>query len=105
MNRILFFVAAFLAAAGCIGWVSAASAYGLSGVGAKLGFLDPDTRDGTAAIDVHLEFEEPGSRWHLVPGFMYWESDGLSDRYRVARARCEESSGESALTTRRSSTV
>lgn len=80
MRRSSIIAAGLLVAGLCIGHVATASAYGLTGVGMKLGFLDPENRDGTTSVDVNLEFEEAGSHLHLVPGFMYWKSDGLSDK-------------------------
>ena len=60
-------------------WSGAAHAFGLTGVGARLGTLDPEGRDGSLAMGGHLEFEQMDSRVHLEPGFLYWSNDGLSD--------------------------
>jgi hypothetical protein len=55
-----------------------AHAFGLSGVGGKLGLLDPENGDGTPAFGAHLEFEQPGSAWHLMPGVLFWDEGGVS---------------------------
>ena len=60
-------------------WSNAAHAYGLTGVGGRLGTLDPEGRDGSLAAGAHLEFEQAESRVHMEPGFVYWSNDGLSD--------------------------
>lgn len=54
-------------------------AFGLSGAGGKLGIVNPDGGDNTVTFGGHLEFEEPGSRWHLLPSVMYWSEGGVSD--------------------------
>jgi opacity protein-like surface antigen len=56
----------------------AAYAFGLSGVGGKLGLVNPENGDGAATFGAHLEFEEPGTAWHLTPGVMYWNEGGIS---------------------------
>jgi len=70
----LFAAIALLAAS-----AGSAHAFGLSGIGGRIGATDPDDRDGTLAAGAHLEFEESGSRLHMQPNFMYWSSNGLSD--------------------------
>jgi hypothetical protein len=59
--------------------VGPAHAFGLSGMGGRIGSADPDGRDGTLAAGGHLEFQESGSQWHMQPNFIYWSSNGLSD--------------------------
>ncbi len=56
-----------------------AQSFGLSGFGAKLGYINPEHQDGTLAVGAHLEFERSGSQVHLLPNVMYWKSDDLSD--------------------------
>lgn len=56
-----------------------AHAYGLSGVGFKLGATQPEDLDQALTMGVHLEFEQPGSRLHLLPGVMWWSEDGITD--------------------------
>ena len=58
---------------------SSSHAFGLAGIGGRIGSMDPDGRDGTMAGGAHLEFEDAGSQFHIQPSFMYWSSDGLSD--------------------------
>ena len=60
-------------------WSGAAQAFGLTGIGGRLGSLDPEGRDGSLAFGGHLEFEQMDTRLHLEPGFLYWSNDGLSD--------------------------
>lgn len=66
-----------LAACGAI--PSTGFAFGLSGVGGKLGYTNPEDLDGTVTVGGHLEFEQSGSQLHLLPNLMYWNSDGMSD--------------------------
>jgi hypothetical protein len=69
-----------LALFGLAVFVPVAYAFGLTGGGGKLGVVDPEGRmDETAAFSAHLEFEEPGSKVHLIPGVGYWNQDGVSD--------------------------
>ena len=56
-----------------------ADAYGVSGVGAAGGYLNPEARDATGAIGMHAELEQRGTKFHLVPGVMYWGSDQRTD--------------------------
>jgi hypothetical protein len=56
-----------------------AGAYGVSGVGAAGGYLNPEARDATGAVSMHAELEQPGTKVHLVPGVMYWGSDRRTD--------------------------
>ena len=58
---------------------ASAHAFGLAGIGGRIGTSDPDGLDGTVAAGAHLDFQEAGSQLHLQPNFMYWSSDGLSD--------------------------
>ena len=60
-------------------WTGGANAFGLSGIGGRVGAVDPEESDGALALGAHMEFEESGSRIHLAPGFLYWNKDGLSD--------------------------
>ena len=56
-----------------------AHAFGLSGVGGRIGSADAEGLEGTLAGGAHLEFEETGSRLHMQPSLLYWSSNGLSD--------------------------
>ena len=58
---------------------SPASAFGLTGFGAKLGYTTPEDLDGTMTVGAHLEFEEQGSRLHLIPSLMFWEVNDVRD--------------------------
>jgi len=56
-----------------------ASAFGLTGFGGKLGYMTPESHDGTLAVGAHLEFEQYGARVHLLPNVMYWKAGDLRD--------------------------
>lgn len=56
----------------------AASAFGISGGGGRLGYLDPESSDGGVALGAHLEMETSGSNWHLQPNILYWNADRLA---------------------------
>jgi opacity protein-like surface antigen len=56
-----------------------ARAYSLSGAGGKLGYSNPSDFDGTAIAGVHAEFEQSGTRLHLLPNMMYWNVDHVRD--------------------------
>lgn len=57
-----------------------AHGFGLSGGGGKLGVVNPEGQmEETASFSGHLEFEEPNSQVHLIPGVAYWNDDGVSD--------------------------
>lgn len=73
---ILAAVIAMLLSAAAAGPVEA---FGLTGIGLRTGFLDPEDLDGTLTIGGHLEFEERGTRFHLQPNLLYWNSDNVSD--------------------------
>ncbi len=56
-----------------------AGAFGLSGIGARVGSVDPEGADGAFAVGGHMEFEESGTRLHLQPGVTFWSTGGMSD--------------------------
>jgi hypothetical protein len=56
-----------------------AHAFRLTGAGGKLGMVVPENDDGTLSIGGHMEFEQSGSRVHLIPGLAYWKESGVSD--------------------------
>lgn len=56
-----------------------AGAFSMTGFGGKLGYLSPESHNGTLAAAAHLEFEQYGSRIHLLPSLMYWKAGDLSD--------------------------
>ncbi len=56
-----------------------ARAFGLAGVGGKLGYASPEDENGTAEVGVHAELENPGTHLHLLPNVMYWNVDGMRD--------------------------
>lgn len=55
-----------------------AHAFGLSGGGVRLGYLDPEASDGGVLLGGHLEFEKPDSYWHIRPNLLYWNADPLN---------------------------
>jgi opacity protein-like surface antigen len=67
----------------CIGAMfttpSPAHAFGMTGFGGKLGYMTPEDLDGTMTVGAHLEFEQHGSRLHLIPSLMYWNTNNLRD--------------------------
>lgn len=76
------FLLSFLASvclAGILATPPPAGAFGLTGLGGKLGYMSPENRDGALAVGAHMEFEQMGSRVHLVPNVMYWKAGDLSD--------------------------
>ena len=61
-------------------------AFGFAGAGGKVGYLTPEDGDGTTAVGAHMEFAEPGTRWHLMPGVQYWDESrmkGLNTNFDV----------------------
>ena len=59
-------VAALILALACLGTIhSNAAAYGLSGIGARVGEVNPEGSGNAFEVGGHLEFEQSGSRLHL----------------------------------------
>src|SRR5262245_10159410 len=56
-----------------------AGAFGLSGIGGRIGGVDPEGPGNALLVGGHLEFEQSGTRLHLQPGVMFWSRDNLSD--------------------------
>lgn len=77
MRAALPFLASLLVALCAAPGVS--HAYGMTGAGGKLGFASPEDLDGTMMVGGHMEFEQNGSRLHLMPNLMYWNVDRVSD--------------------------
>lgn len=72
-------LAATLFLVGAVFAVPRASAFGLTGIGGKLGYVDPESSDGALTLGAHMEFEQRGSRVHLLPSLMWWDTDGVTD--------------------------
>jgi hypothetical protein len=53
-------------------------AFALAGGGGKIGFVDPEGGDGAPAVSAHLEFDQPGTAWHMMPSILFWDSDRLT---------------------------
>jgi len=56
-----------------------AESFTLTGVGGRLGMVDPEGGDSTLGVGFHVEFAKPGSRWHISPEILYWKDDPLRD--------------------------
>jgi hypothetical protein len=56
-----------------------AAAFGLSGIDARAGVVDPDGVDGTLEVGGGLNFQQADSRVHLMPNVLFWSEGGLSD--------------------------
>ena len=56
-----------------------AEAFRLSGGGASLGYTNPEDLDGTLDVGGHVEFEQAGTRVHLIPGVRFWKVNGTRD--------------------------
>lgn len=74
-RNLLVFVAVIMSLVLC---APAASAFGITGGGGRVGFLEPDAGDGGVALGAHVEMESAGSHWHLQPNVFYWNGDPLS---------------------------
>jgi hypothetical protein len=57
---------------------AASHAFGLSGWGGKVGLLDPEGASSGPAISAHLEYDQPGTAWHILPSVMFWDSNRMS---------------------------
>lgn len=55
-----------------------AHAFEYSGAGAKVGMLDPEGSGSAPAVSAHMEFEQPGTRWHLMPSMLFWNSNQMT---------------------------
>lgn len=53
-------------------------AFALAGGGGKVGLIDPEAGSSAPAVSVHLEFDQPGTSWHMMPSVMFWDSNGLT---------------------------
>lgn len=76
--RSVAFTAA-LAVGALLSWSASSDAFELTGVGPRIGITDPEGTEGTMTYGATLEFEKPGTRFHLVPNLMYWSEDEVSD--------------------------
>jgi hypothetical protein len=54
-------------------------AFELHGIGPRVGSVDPEGGDATFAAGMHLDFEQAGSRVHLLPNVLFWGEGGLND--------------------------
>ena len=78
MSRIPLAVAIVAVAFVLTSSAPSASAFGITGGGGRVGYLDPEDSDGGIALGAHMEMESAGSSWHLQPNILYWNGDPLS---------------------------
>jgi len=57
---------------------STAHAFDFAGAGAKVGMMDPEGSDGAPAVSAHMEFDQRGTQWHLMPSMMLWNSNTMT---------------------------
>jgi len=57
---------------------STSHAFSFMGAGVKVGMLDPEGSDNAPAVSGHLEFDQRGTQWHLIPSLMFWDADALT---------------------------
>jgi len=79
MERKHVIVAAIAMLAGLSLCAPDTRAMGFTGVGAKLGYTNPERLDGTTEVGVHAELGERGSAVTLMPNFMYWNVNSYSN--------------------------
>ena len=79
MERKHLVVAAIAMLAGFALCAPEARALAFTGVGARLGYTNPERLDGTTQVGVHAELSERESPVSLLPNFMYWNVDSRSD--------------------------
>jgi hypothetical protein len=66
------------AAALCLAVPTVSHAFQFTGVGAKLGYVNPEDLDGSVMLGAHLDFDHPNGL-RLQPSLNYWDSDVVSD--------------------------
>lgn len=79
MKPIHGIVLACLTVLATTAWTAPAHSFGLSGAGVRLGTTNPDDADASFSGGGHLEFEEAGSRVHIMPSVLFWSNGGLKD--------------------------
>lgn len=79
MKPIHGIVVACFAVLLCTAWTTPASSFELTGAGGRLGSTSSDDANASLAGGGHLEFEQAGSRIHIMPSVLFWSNDGLSD--------------------------
>jgi hypothetical protein len=62
-----------------LSWPVSSDAFHLTGVGPRIGMIDPEGTEGTMTYGAVLEFETGGTRFHLMPNLMYWSEDNVND--------------------------
>jgi hypothetical protein len=60
-------------------WSAPAGAFELTGIGPRVGMIDPEGTEGTMTYGGTLDFEKSGTKFHLVPNLMYWSEDEVND--------------------------
>ena len=71
--------AAFAVLAGLSVAAASAAAFGLTGIGGKIGYHKPEDVDGTLVYSLHAELEQAGSQFHIIPAFAMWDEGGIQD--------------------------
>lgn len=65
-------------AALCLAAPVRSHAFEFTGLGASLGFVNPEDLDGAFMVGGHVNFDRPGGL-RLQPSIHYWNADGISD--------------------------
>lgn len=73
INTLISLIAMLVVAAPAV-----SHAFGLAGGGGKIGLIDPEGGDGAPAVSAHLEFDQPGTAWHMMPSVMFWDSNQIN---------------------------
>jgi hypothetical protein len=55
---------------------AAADSFSLAGVGARVGYVNPESLHGTTHYGLHTEFARPSSRFSLMPSGFAWTARG-----------------------------
>lgn len=62
----------------CLLVPAVSQAFQFNGIGARLGYVNPEDLDGTFMIGGHLNFDDPNGL-RLQPSLHYWNGDAVSD--------------------------
>lgn len=62
-----------------LSWSPPSDAFELTGIGPRVGLINPEGTENTMTYGATLDFEKPGTRFHLVPNVMYWSEEDVSD--------------------------
>ena len=92
-DRKGWFLGAIVVAAGLVSFSALAAAapaeaghgLGLQGLGARIGFVDPEGASSTVDLGLHLDAGEFVRHVHIMPMLEYWKVGRASCRERVFR--------------------